>query len=103
MAEEGKKYDQDKSRVDLIDPDWLEDVGRVMGFGAKKYAPNNWKIVPNAIERYEAAAFRHMSKYKQGQKIDPEFGVHHLAHAACNILFLLWFENQSLNKVKNDT
>lgn len=35
---EGTKFDQDKVQVDLLDTEWLEGVGQVLTFGAKKYS-----------------------------------------------------------------
>lgn len=32
---------------------------------------------------------RHISKWKQGEDIDPESGLLHISHAACNALMLI--------------
>ena len=61
----------------------------VLGFGARKYAPDNWRTVPDARGRYFDAALRHLIAWQQGEQIDPESGLPHLAHAACCVLFLL--------------
>ena len=34
---EGKKFDQDKIRTDLVPLETVENLGRVLGYGAKKY------------------------------------------------------------------
>ena len=70
----------------------LVEVGRVMTFGAKKYAPGNWTKVSDARARYFDALHRHLAAWAQGERLDPEFGLHHLAHASCCLLFLLAFE-----------
>jgi hypothetical protein len=80
--------------MDLLPFEALESIADVLTFGAEKYSPNNWKVVPDAIPRYEGALLRHFSAYKQGDKTDPDTGLSHLAHAACNALFLIWFELQ---------
>lgn len=64
---------------------------RVLEFGAKKYAVDNWKKVPDAENRYREALLRHVVAYASGEEVDPETGESHLAHAACCVLFLLWF------------
>ncbi len=69
----------------------LSDVADVMEFGAKKYDRGNWSKVDDK-ERYIAAPLRHLLAYKQGEKIDPESGKSHLAHAVCSLLFLLELE-----------
>ena len=55
---------------------------------------NNWQEVDNAEERYYNAAMRHIDLWWNGEKRDPETGIHHLAHAATNLFFLMWFDNK---------
>lgn len=96
---EGVKYDQDKPQWTLVPFKAFDEVVKVLTIGAKKYAPDNWKKVPNARQRYIDAAFRHMSAYASGEKIDAETGKSHLAHAMCCFLFLLAFDlDSSLEK-----
>ena len=90
----GMKNDQDKVRLDLIEPQFIESVGQVLTFGAKKYEPNNWQKVEDAENRYYAAALRHLFAWRKGEKIDPESGLNHLDHAACNIMFLQHFDRE---------
>ena len=47
----GVKYDSDKPKWNLLPWDELEDVVKVLTFGAKKYAPDNWKFVDDANNR----------------------------------------------------
>jgi hypothetical protein len=89
---EGRKDDQSKRRFDLLPWRAVGQVVDVLGFGARKYADHNWVKVPNARERYFAAAQRHLNAWWLGESIDPETGLPHLAHAACCVLFLLSFE-----------
>lgn len=96
---EGFKLDSEKLRWDLLPITEIEEVVKILTFGAKKYADNNWQIVPNARERYYAALMRHVVLYRKGEQIDPESGVSHLAHAMCNMVFLMWFDN---NKNENE-
>lgn len=88
---EGLKYDAGKPRVDLLPSDPLIEISKVLAYGASKYAEWNWA---NGIQysRVYGAALRHMMAWKEGQDTDPETGISHLAHAACNLLFLLEFE-----------
>ncbi len=88
----GVKFDQDKPQWTLVPFKALDEVVKVLTIGAKKYAPDNWKKVPNARQRYIDAAFRHMSAYAAGEKLDDETGKSHLAHAVCCLLFLLAFD-----------
>lgn len=90
--EAGAKYDSDKTRFDLVQPEFVESVAKVLTFGAKKYEPNNWQNVENAEDRYYAALCRHLTAWREGEKIDPESGLPHLAHVATNVMFLQHFE-----------
>ena len=90
----GRKDDQGKNRLDLIEPEFIEGVGKVLTFGAEKYEENSWQKVDNAENRYYAAAMRHLLAWRKGEKIDPESGLNHLDHVACNIMFLQHFEKE---------
>lgn len=88
----GKKFDKGKLRWDLLPFREVEQIVDILTFGAEKYEPNNWQKVET--ERYEAALMRHFSAYKQGEGIDAESKRSHLALLACNVLFLLYKENE---------
>jgi len=88
----GRKDDMGKLRWDLVDYDQLEKMVKVLTFGANKYGDNNWRDVQNPINRYFAAALRHLIAYRKGEKIDKESGIEHLAHAFANLMFLLYLE-----------
>jgi hypothetical protein len=86
------KYDHDKPRIDLLFdgmPHALEAVSKVLTFGAKKYKEHSWQTVDNGFYRYKAALLRHLIYQAMGEQNDPESDLHHLAHAACNALFIL--------------
>lgn len=91
---EGRKYDAGKLDYTLLPWDAVEDIIRVLDFGARKYARDNWKYVKDADNRYLAAAFRHMVAHARGEIHDPETGLPHLAHAGCCVLFLLSLEKK---------
>lgn len=95
---DGIKFDSEKLRMDLLPFDCLEEIAKVLTYGARKYKPNNWQFVDNAVERYEAALIRHLSAYKRGEINDPESGLSHLSHLACNAIFLIYFQNKVVDK-----
>lgn len=86
----GTKHDQGKVMLELLPFEALEAVGRVMTFGAKKYAAHNWRG-GFKFSRVFGAALRHGFAWVKGEDLDPESGESHLAHMACCILFLLTF------------
>ena len=90
----GRKNDQGKNRLDLIEPQFIEGVGEVLTFGAQKYEPNNWQNVEDPEDRYYAAALRHLMAWRKGETTDEESGLSHLKHAATNLMFLLHFETE---------
>lgn len=85
----GQKFDSAKARYDLLPFAALESVVDVLTYGAKKYAPDQWRDVPEARRRYFAAALRHLVAWWGGERLDKESGLHHLAHATCCVMFLL--------------
>lgn len=91
---EGRKYDDTKGDMPaLIAPEFTEGIGKVLCYGAKKYAPGNWakgmkySRVMNALERHYIA-------WKKGEKHDPETGLSHLYHMACNLMFLVAYDER---------
>lgn len=83
---EGNKHDQEKTRLDLLSASWIEGVGHVLAFGARKYSDNNWR---KGIQhtRLLGAALRHTFAYLRGEDLDPETGHSHLLHASCSLMF----------------
>jgi len=88
----GLKYDQEKPRMDLLDPEFLEGLANVLTFGAQKYAAHNWRS-GIALSRCIAAALRHLGAFNRGEDVDPESGYSHLYHAACCLMFIAWTVN----------
>ena len=92
----GQKFDQDKPRMDLLDPYAMEELAKVLTFGAKKYAPDNWRK-GITYARLVAAALRHIFAFMLGQDKDPETELPHPAHAMCCMMFLVWMMKERPN------
>jgi hypothetical protein len=86
---------QKPERLDLLPFDALEEVARVYGFGATKYAPDNY-LKGYAWRLSLGALLRHVSRWAQGESYDIESGLHHMAHAAFHCLALVTFEKRNL-------
>lgn len=82
------KFDSNKPRMALVPPSLGLEVGKVVTYGAKKYKANNWKKVKSQ-EPYINALERHLAAFKSGELVDPESGLSHMSHIACNAAFLL--------------
>ncbi len=85
------KYDEGKTPYELLAPEMLEGVGKVLQFGADKYAPRNWEKGMK-WGRVFGALMRHMWAWWRGEKADPDTGYSHLWHAGCCIMFLIAYE-----------
>lgn len=86
----GLKYDAAKPGMELLDPYALEQLAKVVDYGATKYDKFNWK---KGIQwgRTLGAVLRHTFAYINGEDNDPETGLNHMAHAMANCMFLVWF------------
>lgn len=97
----GLKFDVGKPPLSRIPREFLEQVARVLEFGANKYDWNNWR---NGIQYHRLldAAMRHLTAFADCETIDPESGLSHLAHAACCIAFLTTYEENPQSYKKFD-
>ena len=86
---QGTKHDAGKPRTDLLDYTFIEGISTVLGFGAIKYAEDNWRGGIK-IRRLIGACLRHVFAFLQGQDNDPESGLSHLYHAGCCLMFAAW-------------
>ena len=96
MKEEGLKFDNGKTRYELVPPEALEEITKVLTFGATKYADRNWEKGIK-YSRVFGACMRHLWAWWRGEDKDPETGLSHLAHAGCCIFFLLTFEQRKMD------
>lgn len=97
IEDTGVKNDQDKLRYDLIPPEALDSLARVLTFGANKYADRNWEKGMD-WGRVFGACMRHLWAFWRGEDKDPETGYSHLEHAICNIAFLITYEKRNIGK-----
>lgn len=81
------RYNQGKLQWSLVDFESLEDLVRVLEFGAQKYAPNNWKKGLKTTKITESM-LRHIFALLNGEDVDQESGLPHTGHILCNAMFL---------------
>lgn len=82
-AEKGVK----PQRYDLIPVPALDLLAELYGNGAQKYAAHNWRQGYEWSKSY-AAAMRHMTRFWEGEDIDPEMQVPHVICAAFHMFAL---------------
>lgn len=98
----GDKFDGGKARMSLIDPFFLEQVAKVLTFGATKYDAHNWRGGIE-IDRLLDAAYRHINSFNDGVDLDEESGLPHLAHATCCLMMAMNFTNTKFdNRYRGD-
>lgn len=84
------RFNTGKINISNIPFDVMFEEAKAMTFGEIKYPKDNWKkglSVSSIID----SVMRHIGWYLSGEEIDPESGIHHLALARCNMMFLLWY------------
>lgn len=94
---EALRYNEGKTRYDLIPWEWEKWLADSLGAGAKKYADHNWKkgfkySVPLAATR------RHICDWQMGDNWNEENNCHPLVSAATNLLMLAYLEQHGLGK-----
>lgn len=90
------KKDRLKDKWHLLPMAPIRWIVKVLMFGAYKYSPDGWKHgdYKDARQRYYDAAYRHIviEWWEGGNFFDEETGLPHLAHGACCVIFLLWYD-----------
>ena len=89
---DGIKYDSEKPKMNLLPPKAIVEISKVLTFGAAKYDAENWRKLDDLQNRYTAGALRHIFAHMDGEELDPETNLSHLAHAMCCLLFKLEIE-----------
>lgn len=80
------------SVLQAFEADWTTDAAAVFDYGRKKYAEWNWaKGMPWSVPT--ACAVRHLLAILRGEENDPESGLPHRGHVACNLVMLAQYES----------
>lgn len=99
MDKEGVKFDEGKPRYDLLPPELLEGVAKILTFGAAKYSDRNWELGMK-WSRVFGAAMRHAWKWWNPfcPDVDEETGYSHLWHLGCCVAFLIAYEARGVGE-----
>lgn len=102
LSKGGARFDQGKSRVDLIPAEILLELGEIYRMGAEKYDASNWRKGMKWSKVY-APLLRHLYKAWIGKEInDPESGRPHIYHALWNVVALAFYMTRPEYKVFDD-
>lgn len=85
-----EKHDGDKPGVHLVWPGIILGMARVLTYGAKKYAEDQW-MHGISFRRIVSAVYRHFLAILMGELIDEESGIEHIYHIATNVMFLAYY------------
>lgn len=78
-----------KTPLGLIPSYAMEQTALVHKLGSEKYGPFNWRDTGICASTYVNAILRHLNAWRDGETVDPESGISHLAHVACSCNILL--------------
>lgn len=94
MRDQTIKADAGKRRLSLVPGQINYDIAEVREYGIEKYGDtDSWLRVE--IERYKDAAYRHWLAYLEDpDSVDPESGIKHYKHWACNAAFICELEKR---------
>jgi hypothetical protein len=90
VSETGGEKGMKSASLSDLDPQSLLTLAEVAGYGARKYSHLNyvrgypWSLSFDALQR-------HVLAFWNGEDVDPESGLPHMAHAAWHCLTLLTF------------
>jgi len=97
-ATTGLRYNDGKTRYDLIPADVLHEIADLYTIGAEKYAARNWEKGLVWMDTF-ACLLRHAFLWVRGEDYDiypdhrgrPGSGKHHMIHVAWNAMALAAF------------
>ena len=78
-----------KAPLGLIPSCAMEQTAWVHKLGSDKYGELNWRKTGVCSSTYVNAILRHLNAWKDGETLDPESGISHLAHIACSCNILM--------------
>lgn len=79
-----KKQTADKPPLEYLVTSVLPDEAKVLKLGADKYGVRSWRVEKIWASTYEGAMLRHLLAWIEGEDLDPESGLPHLAHLRAN-------------------
>lgn len=85
------KHKEGKLKYSLIPQIVIDRLAEVLAYGEQKYGANNWKLCEDTTV-YLDAMYRHLAKWRNGEKRDQESNLTHLQHILANVSFILYLE-----------
>ena len=102
------RYNAGKTQWSYLPMAEIEDLIKVLEYGATKYTKDNWKK-GEYISRITDSLMRHIRAYcYEGEDIDSESGLNHIGHILANVVFLKYnqghptFDDRNKSKEKTN-
>ena len=87
MKEQALRYNTGKIKWSYIHWPSIEELAKVLEYGATKYTKDNWKKgLP--VSEISDSLLRHLFSFLDGEDIDKESGESHIGHMMCNLMFM---------------
>lgn len=88
------KDDSLKPILSRVPPEIIRAISDIREYGCRKYnGDRNWKTVEP--QRYWEAVLRHVvAAWDDYNAVDPESGLPHIDHIACNLAFIMALREQ---------
>lgn len=97
------RFDSGKTDWSLMPWEAVEEINKVLEFGAKKYSSQNWRVGSGfSWTRVLSSLLRHTFAWARGEDLDPESGLSHLSHMGCNVIFLIYYNKYNACYNKDD-
>ncbi len=86
MIDKALRFNEGKPKWTLVHFESMVPLVRILEYGAKKYAPYNWKKPMSRSDILDSMQ-RHMAKLIDGDENDEESGLPHIGHIMANAMF----------------
>ena len=86
---EYRKKSEGKPNMNKLYGSFLREMARGFDYGDNKYGKNNWHVYGDPTELISASQ-RHIYQFSDGEEIDIDSGLSHLALSSNNNMMLYW-------------
>lgn len=84
----GAQQSKLQERYDLLPPEAMRRLARVLAYGARKYSDNNWHGIPT--KSHLNHLIRHVIEYMSGDTSED-----HLGHVLCRAAMAVWSQEHN--------
>lgn len=97
MSTDAARFNSGKARLSLVPTSMTYYTGMGLTYGEIKYNTHNWRKGFKWSSLIDSL-MRHLEAFKEGEDIDAESGLPHLAMIGCNVAFLIEHYDKNLGE-----